>query len=57
MRSDVSRMQAHFNIRKCAKSHVALPVIPALRMLRQKHPEFEANLGYTGRPYLKKMRM
>jgi hypothetical protein len=31
-----------------------LPVIPALRRLRQKDHKFEAGLGYTMRPYLKK---
>jgi hypothetical protein len=33
---------------------VATAVIPALRRLRQKDHEFEANQGYTSRPCLKK---
>jgi hypothetical protein len=30
------------------------PVIPAFQRLRQEDFEFEANLGYTGKSYLKK---
>jgi hypothetical protein len=31
------------------------PVIPAVRSLKQENDEFKANLGYIGRPCLKKL--
>jgi hypothetical protein len=31
-----------------------MPVIPAIKKLRQKDLEMESNLGYIMRPYLKK---
>jgi hypothetical protein len=33
-----------------------MPVIPAIKKLRQKDLEMESNLGYIMRPYLKKKR-
>jgi hypothetical protein len=33
-----------------------VPVIPALRRLRQKHQEFHASLGFIVRTYLKKIK-
>jgi hypothetical protein len=32
---------------------VYMPIIPALRRLRQKDLEFKASLGYVTRPYVK----
>jgi hypothetical protein len=34
---------------------VDTPLIPTLRRLRQEDAKFQANLGYRGRPCLKKI--
>jgi hypothetical protein len=33
-----------------------MPVTPALRRLRQEDHKFEVSLGYTARPYFKKLK-
>jgi hypothetical protein len=40
-------------VNKCQLAWWQMPVIPALRRLRQKDQKFKASLGYLARPCLK----